>query len=84
MQDEKILEGICCEDERFWGCTEWGFGNVGPQLVSDIPGGIPAPTHSDGICLNCSVWVDGVQILDEGRIVGPTPEVVEMARQLGH
>ena len=48
------LNGDIVEDERVWGCTEWGFGNVGPQLVSDIPGGIPAPTHSDGICLNCS------------------------------
>ena len=79
-----MLNGDIVEDERVWGCTEWGFGNVGPQLVSDIPGGIPAATHSDGICLNCSVWVDGVQILDEGRVVGPTPEIVEMAHQLGH
>ena len=79
-----LLNGDIVEDERVWGCTEWGFGNVGPQLVSDIPGGIPAATHSDGICLNCSVWVDGVQILDEGRVVGPTPGIVEMARQLGH
>ncbi|MDO5690682.1 MAG: aminopeptidase, partial [Tissierellia bacterium] len=63
--------------------TEWGFGNVGPQLTSDIPGGVPAASHSDGICLNSSVWLDGVQILDEGVVVGPTPEIVEMARKLG-
>ncbi|WP_434310556.1 aminopeptidase [Hominifimenecus sp. rT4P-3] len=78
------LSGDIVEDERVWGCTEWGFGNVGPQLVSDIPGGIPASTHSDGICLNCSVWLDGVQLLDEGKVVGPTPELVELARRLGH
>ena len=77
------LSGDIVEDERVWGCTEWGFGNVGPQLVSDIPGGIPAASHSDGICLNSSVWLDGVQILDKGVVVGPTPEIVELARKLG-
>ena len=79
------LSGDIVEDERVWGCTEWGFGNVGGILVSDIPGevGIPGASHSDGICLNCSVWVDGVQILDKGVVVGPTPEIVELARQLG-
>lgn len=77
------LSGDIVEDERVWGSTEWGFGNVGPQLVSDIPGGIPAASHSDGICLNSSVWLDGVQILDEGVVVGPTPEIVALAKKLG-
>ncbi len=77
------LSGDIVEDERVWGSTEWGFGNVGPQLVSDIPGGIPAASHSDGICLNSSVWLDGVQILDKGEVVGPTPEIVALARKLG-
>ena len=77
------LNGDIVEDERVWGCTEWGFGNVGPQLTSDIPGGIPAASHSDGICLNCSVWVDGIQVLDKGVVVGPTPEIVAAARKLG-
>jgi len=77
------LSGDIVEDERVWGSTEWGFGNVGPQLVSDIPGGIPASSHSDGICLNSSVWLDGVQILDKGVIVGPTPEIVALAHKLG-
>lgn len=77
------LSGDIVEDERVWGSTEWGFGNVGPQLVSDIPGGIPAASHSDGICLNSSVWLDGVQILDNGVVVGPTPEIVALARKLG-
>ena len=77
------LTGDIVEDERVWGSTEWGFGNVGPQLVSDIPGGIPAASHTDGICLNSSVWLDGVQILDKGVVVGPTPEIVALARKLG-
>ncbi len=79
------LSGDIVEDERVWGCTEWGFGNVGGILVSDIPGeaGIPGASHSDGICLNCSVWLDGVHVLDKGAVVGPTPEIIEMARALG-
>ena len=77
------LTGDIVEDERVWGCTEWGLGNVGPQLAPDIPGGIPAASHCDGICLNSSVWLDGVQILDKGVVVGPTPELVELARKLG-
>ena len=56
------LTGDVVEDERVWGCTEWGFGNVGAILTSDIPEGIPGASHSDGICLNCSVWLDGVQV----------------------
>lgn len=79
------LSGDIVEDERVWGCTEWGFGNVGGCLVSDMPGedGIPGASHSDGICLNCSVWVDGTQVLDKGVVVGPTPEIVQLARELG-
>lgn len=77
------LSGDIVEDERVWGCTEWGFGNVGGILTSDIPGGVPGASHSDGICLNCSVWLDDVQILDKGVVVGPTEEIVRMARELG-
>lgn len=77
------LSGDIVEDERVWGSTEWGFGNVGPMLVSDIPGGIPAPSHSDGICLNSSVWLDGEPILMDGEVVGPTDEIIALARKLG-
>lgn len=77
------LTGDIVEDERVWGSTEWGFGNVGPMLTSDIPGGIPAPSHSDGICLNSSVWLDGKAILIDGNVVGPNEEIVELARKLG-
>ncbi len=78
-----LLSGDIVEDERVWGCTEWGFGNISDDMLPDIPGGLPAATHSDGINLNCSVWIDGVQILDKGNVVGPTPYVVELAAKLG-
>ncbi|MCK9444513.1 MAG: hypothetical protein M0Q14_08305, partial [Tissierellaceae bacterium] len=40
-----------------------------------------AKSHVDGICLESSVWLDGVQILDEGKYVHP--ELKELARKLG-
>lgn len=78
------LTGDVCQDERVWGCIEWGFGNIGAILtIPDIPEGIPAASHSDVICLNSSLWLDGKQVLDEGNIVGPTEEIVALARKLG-
>lgn len=74
------LTGNVVEDERVWGSTEWGIGNVGPQLVSDIPGGIAGASHTDGICMSSTVYLDGELFLKDGEVVGPTPEVVELAR----
>jgi 2,5-dihydroxypyridine 5,6-dioxygenase len=42
------LTGDIVEDERVWGCVEWGIGNMVWR---------PAASHSDGICLNASVWL---------------------------
>jgi len=72
------LTGNILEDERVWGATEWGIGNVGPRLV---PGGIPGPSHSDGICLNSSVWLDGVQLMDKGQLLDP--ELRKLAARFG-
>ena len=74
------LSGDIVEDERIWGCTEWGLGNVGPQLIT--PNGIPGASHSDGICLNSSVWLDGKQIMDKGKMIDP--RLAELAHKLGH
>ena len=73
------LTGDILEDERVWGCTEWGVGNIGGILIP--PDGIPAPSHSDGICLNTSVWLDGEHILDRGKVVHP--DLVKFAKKLG-
>ena len=35
------------------------------------PHGQDAKSHCDGICLNSSVWLDGVQIMDAGKITDP-------------
>lgn len=71
------LTGVALEDERVWGGTEWGIGNVVGKL---IPGGIYGPSHSDGICLNSSVWLDGVQIMDKGQLLDP--ELKKLAEEL--
>jgi leucyl aminopeptidase (aminopeptidase T) len=71
------LTGNCLEDERIWGAVEWGIGEVGSML---IPGGIPAASHTDGICLNASVWLDTIQIMKEGDVIDP--ELKEFADKL--
>jgi 2,5-dihydroxypyridine 5,6-dioxygenase len=77
-----ILSGRIIEDERIWGSTEWGFGNLGACLtIPDIPEGIAAASHCDGICLNSTVYLDGVLFLLNGEVVGPTPDVVALAEE---
>lgn len=63
------LSGDILEDERVWGATEWGLGEIGSCLVK--PDGIPAASHTDGISLNTSAWLDGEQFLSEGKVVHP-------------
>lgn len=72
------LCGNCVEDERIWGSTEWGLGYL--PVADAPPEGINAASHSDGIVLNSSVWLDGVQVLDEGKVVHP--DLIEMAQRL--
>jgi len=72
------LSGLCTEDERVWGSTEWGFGYQGPMFKGK---GIFAVSHLDGICLNSSVWLDGEQITDKGRVIHP--ELAKLAKKLG-
>jgi leucyl aminopeptidase (aminopeptidase T) len=66
------LTGDVVEDERIWGAVEWGIGNMDYR---------PAASHSDGICLNVSVWLDGKQVLDKGKSVDP--ELAKLAKKLG-
>ncbi len=74
-----ILAGCTTEDERIWGSTQWGFGHQG----SNYSGGAPrnAKSHIDGICKVCTVYLDGVKILDEGKYI--EPKLAELAAKLG-
>lgn len=73
------LEGVTAEDERVWGSMQWGFGHQG----ANYSGGEPreAKSHIDGICLDCSVWLDGEQIMDNGKYIHP--ELKPLAKKLG-
>lgn len=73
-----VLTGLCTEDERVWGSTEWGMGYQGPMFEGSLPEAI---SHADGICLNSTVWVDDTLLLEEGKVVHP--ELVELAKEMG-
>ncbi len=66
------LSGNIAEDERIWGCTVWGFGSTTKE---------PAPSHTDGICLDTSIWLDGKQLTNEGKVI--ETELIEFAKKLG-
>lgn len=72
------LSGLCTEDERVWGCTEWGLGYQAAVLEGALG---EAASHADGICLNSSVWMDGEQVMKEGQVIHP--ELVELAKACG-
>jgi len=63
--------GRILEDERIFGCMQFGIGAT--ELGS--------PIHSDGVVLNPSVWFDDVQIEESGRYVHP--DLVDLCRQMG-
>lgn len=44
------------------------------------PDGVDALSHCDGITLNTSLWLDGVQVMENGEFVHP--ELKEMAEML--
>jgi leucyl aminopeptidase (aminopeptidase T) len=63
--------GRILEDERVFGCMQFGVG------ATDCG----SPAHTDGVVLNPSVWLDDVQIEETGRYVHP--ELVSLCRAMG-
>jgi leucyl aminopeptidase (aminopeptidase T) len=63
--------GRILEDERVFGCMQFGIG----------PTGKGAPSHTDGVALNPSVWADDKQLEEAGRYVHP--ELITLCRELG-
>jgi len=72
------LTGRMVEDERVWGCVQWGLGY---QAESFRGRAGPAKSHTDGTCLNPSVWIDDAQIEREGSYVHA--DLATLARKLG-
>jgi leucyl aminopeptidase (aminopeptidase T) len=63
--------GRILEDERIFGCMQFGVG------ASEYE----SPAHTDGVVLNPSVWLDDVQIEEAGRYLHP--ELVALCRAMG-
>ncbi len=60
------LTGRILEDERIWGCVQWGLGHQGYSFKGKAGS---AKSHTDGICLNASVWFDNQEVLEEGSFI---------------
>ena len=58
------LCGDILQDQRVWGSTTWGVGSIGASLLP--PKGVPAPSHSDSVSLNTTVYCDGEMFLKDG------------------
>lgn len=56
----KRITGDIVEDERVFGCVEFGIGDNA------------VPCHTDGIVIDPSIWVDDTLIEEEGVFVEPT------------
>lgn len=67
------------EDERIWGCTEWGFGYQGPMYSGGEPR--DAASHIDGVSLTCTVTCDGQAIIEDGEVVHR--DLIDLARACG-
>jgi leucyl aminopeptidase (aminopeptidase T) len=73
-----ILTGLCTEDERVWGSTEWGIGYQGPMFEGNLGNAV---SHADGICLNSTVWLDNELLLEKGKVVHA--DLVDIAKAIG-
>jgi leucyl aminopeptidase (aminopeptidase T) len=63
--------GRILEDERIFGCMQFGIGAAE----------FGSPAHTDGVVLNPSVWLDDMQIEEQGRYLHP--ELVALCRAMG-
>jgi leucyl aminopeptidase (aminopeptidase T) len=63
--------GRILEDERVFGCMQFGIGAT--ELGS--------PAHTDGVVLNPSIWLDDLQIEDKGRYLAP--DLITLCREMG-
>lgn len=63
------LTGNILEDERVWGVVEWGIGSQSSTFKGKL--GL-ASSHTDGICLNPTVIIDGEKIIQDGEYVHPS------------
>ena len=82
-----VLQPVADRNKSYLEGTETPLGGYGQNYgigylpAADCPpNGINAASHCDGISYNTSVWLDGVQVTDCGKVVHP--DLVDMARRL--
>ncbi len=72
------ISGRIVEDERVFGCIEFGIGSQGKSIMGEK---WDAPGHTDGIVLNPTIILDGKPLEEEGVYV--LPEVREICKRMG-
>jgi leucyl aminopeptidase (aminopeptidase T) len=70
--------GRIVEDERVFGCIEFGIGSQGEQIGGP---GWDSGGHTDGVVLNPTILLDGQAVEEEGLYVHP--DVVTACHELG-
>ena len=63
------ITGELCEDERIWGGVDFGFGHT--SAMDMPPYGQEAKSHFDGVVTNVSIFLDDIQIFDNGVVCHP-------------
>ncbi len=69
--------GRIVEDERIFGCMEFGIGSQGKAIMGKF---WTAASHTDGIVSKPSIILDGVPFEENGKYVHP--EVVAICREM--
>lgn len=70
--------GRIVEDERVFGCMEFGIGSQGKAIMGAC---WDAPSHTDGILLKPTIVLDGVVIEEDG--VYKDPVAVKICKKMG-
>ena len=70
--------GRIVEDERVFGCMEFGIGSQGKAIMGKC---WDAPCHTDGILLKPTIILDDVVIEQDGVYVDPVAR--EICRKMG-
>ncbi len=72
--------GRIVEDERVFGCMEFGIGSQGAAITNET-GGWPAPCHTDGILLRPTIILDDVVVEEDGVYIDPVAR--EICKKMG-
>ena len=70
--------GRIVEDERIFGCMEFGIGSQGKMIRGSY---WTAASHTDGVVSKPTIIVDGVTIEENGKYVDP--QLAEICKQMG-